>query len=260
MSYSVALVEHRQEIRYGASVDYVTFRPHVSGIGRVAVVGTPTWIAYSPSGTSIASGTTSVTADGSYSTVLATLAPSNTTTWFRAENYRLDITWAFGGVTYLTPVYFDVVRSPVRDAFGIGLDSFREEVSDAAERLLRQADAVTDGRTAEQHSSVLAQKAWSDVRVWLRAAADASGDVFARLVVHRESLAPVVVARAVARMYRAEGGGPESESAALADQWDREAQARFRSLPRLSYDADDDGAADSTLPRPSSVRARRRWE
>jgi len=182
-----------------------------------------------------------------------------TATYPLDEHYRIDITWVYSGVTYVTAVYFDVVRTPVNDALGVSLNDIVEEVSDASERLLRQADVIADGRTAEAHASVLAYKAWQDLRGWLKAASGSLGTIYPRLILDRAALKRVLVAQAVHRMYRAEGGGLDSESRGLAEDWKDEARARFSGLGRLDYDASDDGAADSARGSFSVRHARRRW-
>tara|TARA_Y100000310_G_scaffold325083_1_gene388023 strand:- start:1378 stop:2202 length:825 start_codon:yes stop_codon:yes gene_type:complete len=259
VAYLAELDDHRWMVRQGYASNTVTFWPKAHGAGNVQVTDTPTYEIFSPGGTSIGSGNTTVTTDASGDQLDVTVDASATATYVLDENYRIDVTWVYSGTTYVTAVYFDCVRSVVNDALGVSLNDLVEEVSDAAERLTRQGAAIVTGRTAEQHASTLAYKAWEDVRTMLRAQAGVQGTTYPRLIIDRAALRRVVIAQALHRMYRAEGGGVDSESRALAEDWREEATSRLRGLGRLAYDSSDDGVPDSVRGSFSVRRARRRW-
>jgi hypothetical protein len=65
------------------------------------------------------------------------------------------------------------------------------------------------------------------------------------------------VARACARIFRAEGGGLESESRQLFEDWSEESVLRMNELGPLAYDSTEDGAADSIVSGWATVQCRR---
>lgn len=115
-------------------------------------------------------------------------------------------------------------------------------------------------RSAEEQAAMLAMHAWQDIRAQLRSQLQGEGRIYPRLILDREGLRRVVAAQAVARAYRARGGGLDSASRTLAEDWAREAQARLSSLGPMAYDSDEDedGTADASLSS-GTVRVRRSW-
>ena len=174
------------------------------------------------------------------------------------ENYSVLLTWVYSGMTHVSTVRFDCVLDPVGD-LNVTLNDLIEEVVDMDERLTRQATIQGTGRTAEQAASIYAVKAWGDVYRWIKSKSDAQGGIVPRLIVDREALRRVVVARACARVFRAEGGGLDSESRQLFEDFSDEAVARFSELGPLAYDSAETGVADSTVSGWSVVQTQRTW-
>ena len=258
MVFAAELDDVRQQIRRGAAAasNQVTFWPSIAGSGNVSISGTATYEIFKDSDSAIASGSMTETVVDSVSKLTVGVDASDTAIYTLAENYALVVTWTNSGVTYVSTVRFDCVLEPVTD-LNVTLNDLIEEVADMAERLTRQGAAQASGRTAEQVASLLAVKGWGDVRRWLKATSEASGEIVPRLIVDREALRRVVVARAVARAYRAEGGGLDSESRQLYEDWDDESQTRFRELGPLSYDSSSDRVVDSKIGGFAVVATRR---
>lgn len=171
------------------------------------------------------------------------------------------ITWRdASGTEYVNSVRFDVVLEPY-DGAGVSIDDLVDEVADIRELLDAQAaaQAATTPRTAEQQASLIAGKAWEDVRRWIKAQLAQRGRIFPRLILDRESINEVIVAQALSRVYRAQGGGPESNAREAADFWNKEAVSRLSSLGELPYDEDENRAEDSTVNVGSVVTVRRTW-
>lgn len=261
MAYAAELDDIRQEVRRGYASNSIRYWPKRPDVGNVAVTGTPTYSLFKPtdSDSAIVSGSVTVTDVGGVDRLDITVDATDTDTYQLAEHFAAVITWTYGGVAYVSTVRFDCVLEPVSDAFGVSLNDLVEEVSDMAGRVLAQADVIDDGRTAEAHATIVALKAWQDVRRWVKSHLEARGSIIPRLIVDREALRWVVVAQAVARVYRAEGGGLDSESRALAADWSDEAQARFAGLGPLKYDDTEDRTPDDVLTGWGTVQTRRAW-
>lgn len=258
MTYAAELDDRRQEVRRGNASAVLHFWPKVLGTGNVAADPSPapSYSIVSPTGTALASGTGTITAVDGVSrigcVVDASLLPLG-------ENYSCLLTWTTGGVSYLSTIRFDVVLEPW-DGADCGLNDLTDEVADIGELLDAQAQAQgTVGRTREQQAALLAAKATSDVKGWLRQQLAARGRIYPRLVVQREELRRVVAAQALARAFRAQGGGADSASRALAKEWEEEARNRLLGLGELDYDEDEDQTADSTISVSRVVTVRRSW-
>lgn len=238
----------------------MTFWPKVLGTGNVAAATSPapSFSVLDPLGVEIASGTPTATTIDSVTRFRCTISGSGLTL---GENYACVITWRdSGGTEYVNTVRFDVVLEPY-DGADVSIDDLVDEVADLRELLDAQAaaQAATTPRTAEQQASLIAGKAWEDVRRWIKAQLEQRGRIFPRLILDREAIRFVVVAQAVSRVYRAQGGGPESNSRGLADDWTKEAQTRLASLGDLPYDEDENRVEDSTVTLGGVVTVRRTW-
>lgn len=260
MAFAAELDDVRQQIRQGgdAASNIVVFWPSVAGTGNVPVTGTPTYELRKDTTASIGSGSVTVTDVDGISKITIGIDASDTSVFELLENYSAIITWAHGGRTYVSTVRFDCVLDPIGD-LNVTLNDLIEEVVDMDERLTRQAAIQGTGRTAEQAASVYAVKAWGDVYRMLKAKSEAQGGLIPRLIVDREALRRVVVARACARVFRAEGGGLDSESRQLFEDFSEEAILRFQEMGPLAYDSSEDGAVDSTVSGWATVQCRRVW-
>lgn len=260
MGYQEELNDYRQEIRYGASDKELVFWPKRKG--ENISVTSATYSIFAPSvaydGTALETGSATKTTVDSVSKLTVTPDASDTTAWPMDENYRceFDITTTTDVIKSI--LYFDVVRVPWESE--ISLNDLKEEVPDIEERLTRMATAIESGRTAEEHAGTVAVKAWTDVREWLRQRADHDGHSYATMITNMTSVNRIVVAQCLARVFRGESGGIDSDSRQLAIDWANEAQSRFRGLGVVQYDTNQDGAVDIVKRGWSSVRmSRRRW-
>jgi len=257
VTFAAELDDVRQQIRQEGTTT-IRFWPSVAGSGNVLITGTPTFSILKDTTTAISTGNATATTVDGITKISISIDASDKTVWELRENYAAIITWAHGGETHVSTVRFDCVLEPVTD-LNITLNDFIEEVVDMDERLERQAAIQAAGRTAEQAASLLAVKAWGDVRRWLKANAESTGGFLPRLIIDREGLRRVVIARAISRAYRADGGGPDSESYLLHEDWLIESQARFKELGPLAYDSNEDRIEDSTIGSWATVRTRRTW-
>tara|TARA_B100001123_G_C15076255_1_gene933773 strand:+ start:166 stop:948 length:783 start_codon:yes stop_codon:yes gene_type:complete len=260
MVFAAELDDVRQQIRQGgnAASNQVVFWPSVAGTGNVAVSGTPTYEIRKDSTAAIATGDATATTVDGVSKLSIGIDATDTAVFELKENYSVLLTWVYSGMTHVSTVRFDCVLDPVGD-LNVTLNDLIEEVVDMDERLTRQATIQGTGRTAEQAASIYAVKAWGDVYRWIKSKSDAQGGIVPRLIVDREALRRVVVARACARVFRAEGGGLDSESRQLFEDFSDEAVARFGEMGPLAYDASETGVADSTVSGWSVVQMRRTW-
>lgn len=258
MTFAAELDDVRQQIRRGgdAASNIIVFWPSVAGTGNVTVTGTPTYELRKDTTAAIGSGSVTVTDVDGVSKITIGIDATDTTVFELLENYSAIITWVHGGRTYVSTVRFDCVLDPIGD-LNVTLNDLIEEVVDMDERLTRQAAIQGTGRTAEQAASVYAVKAWGDVYRMLKSKSEAQGGLIPRLIVDREALRRVVVARACARIFRAEGGGLESESRQLFEDWSEEAIQRFQEMGPLAYDSTEDGASDSIVSGWATVQCRR---
>ena len=260
MVFAAELDDVRQQIRQGgaAASNILKFWPSVAGTGNVLVTGTPTYSLKKDSTAAIVTGSATATTVDGVTKITIGIDATDTTVFELKENYSALITWVHSGMTYVSTIRFDCVLDPVGD-LNVTLNDLIEEVVDMDERLSRQATIQGSGRTAEQAASVYAVKAWGDVYRWLKSKTEAQGGILPRLIVDREALRRVVVARACARVFRAEGGGLDSESRQLFEDWDLESTARFSEMGPLAYDSNEDGLPDSTVSGWSVVQTLRSW-
>lgn len=254
MTYAAELDDGPREFRRGFASNVLHFWPKVPGIGNV-LADSATCSLYKPDGTLIASPSVTLTTIGGVTRFDVTVDMSNTTTYQLAEGYRADITWAYGGDTYLDGPRFSACTAPYRPH--ISLNDLVEELADCEQILTGQAQALADLRTAEQHASVLGVKAWADVYQALQARIRADGQIAPRLILEQWKINPVIRAKALELMFRAEGGTGRSRE--LAEDWKREVERRLLLVGELTYDSDDDQVMDSTAANPVSVSCRRAW-
>ena len=262
MSYRAELDDYHQECRYGTRFQKVFLWPKVPGAGNIVVANTSTLTVFPPSGTAAVLGpvTTVNTTSGGYTQLSYEIDARDTSAWPIGENYRA--LWEYTpasetGILVHKTTLFSVVREPYRPS--VSLNNFLEEAVEAGDILLRQAEILADGRTAEQHASILANKAWGDVREWVRQSMSNDGKTIARSIMDHQSVTRVVVAQAMARMYRAEGGSNDSVAAQKYDDWKKDAWARFKNMPPMAYDASGDLIPDSEVRGPVTVIPSRSW-
>ena len=326
MAFEAELDDVRQEVRRGYASNVIVWWPKRPGLGNVVVTGTPTYSIEDPAGTSIVSGSCTVTSGGLIATTGVTVASnvatatvaadhgvsegqvisttglttdassvavtsvtsttivyplttgdgaladgvgsivtadklsvavdaSSTTTYALDTDYSWIITWTFGGVAYVDTVRFDSVLEPFTPR--VSLNDFVSEVADSEQRLDRQATRVASGRSAAQHASVLGVLAWADVRQRLRAKASQEDVRLPMAIVDREPIQRVVVAAAIAIMYRAEGGGLESEHRDNYELWRDLADTRFASMGPIKVSTNDNRVADDVIDSFGSVSCRR---
>jgi hypothetical protein len=242
-------IDRRQEARRGYASNVITHWPKSPGVGNVAVTGAIASV-YKPDGTLIAVPAVTNTSVDGVSRLRVTV---DATSLDLGEDYSVIFTSTYDGTARLATVHFDVVREPFNAADYVSLNNLVSELADLTDRLGRQAAVQASGRTAEQQASLLVARAWSDVRIWIRDQLKTQGRIYPRLILDREAVCRVVVAQAISRAFRADGGGPESTDRALADDWKTEAGTRLAEMGQLAYDETDDGVADTLLDAPSSV-------
>lgn len=257
MTFAAELDEVRQEVRRGFNANRLRFWPKAPGVGNVAVTGTPTYAVYTPAGAAITSGNATATSVDGVTRIDVTIDASNTTLYALAEGYRVDLSWTYDSLPRLTTFRFDCVREPYVP--GVGLNELVGEVAGLAERLTTQAEAQATGRTAIQLASYYGVLAWGDVRAWLREQAKDLGTIYPHLIVDRELVERAVIAQAVSRAFKAEGGGAESEERLLAEDWAATAKQRFGEMGPLKYDSDDDAVADAEVSTWRSIEFQRSW-
>jgi hypothetical protein len=262
VTYQAELDDVRQEIRRGYASNVVTFWPKHPGVGNVAVTGTPTYEIYKPGeSTATVSGSVTVTTLGhgssEISKITTTIDASNTSTFELTTDWSWVVTYVYDGITYTETIRFDVVIEPYRPL--VSLNDLQNEIADIGTRLKRQATAIAGGRTAEQHASVLGMQAWAQVRLWLMSKIYAQGGSRPFLIVDREPIRLCIVAKALELAFRAEGGGLDSESRALAEDWRTEADSRWSAMGPLSFSTTDDRDGDVVVSSWTSQRMRRTW-
>jgi len=79
------------------------------------------------------------------------------------------------------------------------------------------------------------------------------------LIVDREPIRLAIVAKGLELTFRSEGGGLDSESRALAEDWRTEAESRWASMGPLSFSTTDDRDGDVVVSSWTSQRMRRTW-
>jgi hypothetical protein len=261
MSYLPELDDGPKEVRRGYAGNVLRFWPHVPGIGNVQLAAAPTFKVFNPSGTQIGGDAVSTITDlGAplVSRVNLAIDASDTDAWELGDHYRVEVTWVYQGEETQSTVHFSCSREPYTP--NLSLNDFVEEAADAAQYLEAQAQVLDAARTAEEHASVLAVKAWSDVYGWLQNRLFSEGErIVPRCVIPKWKLNRVVIAQALHRMYRAEGGAIDTPSSDLTLEWKDEAATRFDALGALDYDADEDGTVDQEVTGPVSRKMRRSW-
>lgn len=258
MTYAAELDDRRQEVRRGYASNVVRLWPKVAGTGNVLATSATAEI-FNPSGTSLGAASVTNTTVGGISRLDIAVDASSSTTYELRENYAAVVTWAHAGVTYVGTVRFDCVLEPW-DGSDLSLNDLLDEVADLGELLQQQVDAKGDNaRTIEQEASLLGVRACTDVKGWIRAQLEAKGRYYPRLILQREELRSVIVAQAVARCYRARGGGADSPARQLYLDWTAEAQSRLKALGELDYDSSEDRVADDSVGGWGSVRIGRSW-
>lgn len=264
MTYLAELDDGPREVRRGYAGNVLHFWPKVPGVGNVQLGAAPTFTLWKPDGTQIGGALNATTTDfgdvgEEVTRVELAVDASNVDTYELAEGYRAEVTWTYGGQERQTTLRFACAREPFTP--NAGLNELAEEVADAPQILEGQAQMLDATRTAEEHASVLVVKAWTDVYRWLQARLRKEGErIVPRLLVPQWKLEHVVIAQALHRMFRAEGGGDDSNAAQLAKNWAEEATNRFGALGALEYDEDDDGTPEVEISGPVTHRVRRSWD
>lgn len=257
MTYEAELDDRRQEVRRGNATASVVFWPKVLGVGNVTI-SAPTYSLIDPEGDTLSSSTATIT---TFATCVRVNCAVDASSLALDENYAAIITWSYGGETRETSVRFDVVLEPW-DGSDVSINNLVDEVADIGDLIEAQANQVTGDsgtRSREQQASMLAMKACTDVKQWIRSQLEAKGRFFPRLILNREALRGVVVAQTIARAYRAQGGGRDSPARALAEDWTAEAKQRLAGLGELDYDEDEDRVADTVIGGWSTVKIARSW-
>jgi len=263
VSYLAELDDYPQEVRQGFAANVLRFWPKVLGTGNVAAdfVPLPSAVVYGPKGEALGAAAVLPQQVGNplVSRFDITINASAVASWPLGSNYRADVSWSFGAEARVDSLRFDVVRVPFLPH--ISLNDFLEEIADAGEYLEGQAEAILDGRTPEQHASILGVKAWGDVRRKLEAKLKtADGErVYARLIVDPTVLRRITIAQSIYRMFRAEGESEPNVAGGRLQEWKDEVELRMAELGELDYDADDDGVADEVLRPPVERQLLRRW-
>lgn len=255
MTYAAELDDRRQEVRRGYAANVIRCWPKAAGAGNVAVTA-PSATILDPDGESLGAASVTNTTVGAVSRLDLTI---DATSYELRENYAAVITWTYGGLAHVTTLRFDSVLEPW-DGSDVSLNDLVDEVADIGELLTGQIAAKGDtGRTIEQEASLLGVRACTDVKGWIRSQIEAKGRIYPRLILQRDELRAVVAAQAIARAYRAQGGGADSPARQLYQDWTGEAQSRLRALGELDYDADEDRVADAQIGGWGVVRLGRSW-
>jgi len=255
----------RQEIRRGYASNVIRWWPKWPGVGSVLLTSTPTATLHKPGASTEATGSAvvSMTTIESVSRVNITIDTTDANTWTLDEGYRADITWSYTDSdavahTEITSVRFDVCREPWRPE--INLSNLQDLVPDIAQRLLSCARSTKSDRTAEQLASVQGCLAWEDIRQHIVGLLSQQARIIPRALLPREALHRITCAQTIRSLFLGTAGGEDSENNTLAAIWTDEVNSRLRGLgSNIPYDADDDGAEDSTISGPSSVVVRRSW-
>lgn len=266
MTYLAELDDGPREVRLRYPGNVLHFWPKVAGTGNVQLAFEPVYRLLAPDGTQLSAGawlnaTNTDLGDVGEEVTRVDLAvdTQDTDRWPLGKGYRAEIVWDAPGEQRYETLHFSVARQPYRP--GISLNDFSDELADAPQILEGQAQALDAAHTAEQRAAVLAVKAWTDVYRWLETRLRNEGDrIVPRLVMPPWKLDHVVIAQALHRMFRAEGGGADSDAALLAQNWAEEATNRFGALGVLEYDEDEDGIPDVELSGPTTHRVRRSWD
>jgi hypothetical protein len=260
MTYQAELDDRPHEIRRGYAGNDLPFWPKVSGVGNVAIAGSATYSLFKPSGDLIALGlpaTATLVGSPNVTRLDLRVDASNTATYQLGERYRADVLFTYDGREQLRTVRFSVALEPYTP--DLSLNDFEDEVADSRQILEGQASEILEGRTPEQHASVLAVRAWVDVYRWLENRLRNEGRIMPRLIIDRWKIEQVVIAQAVYRMYRAEGTEEGTRVGDRTAYWKREALSRFEGLGELAYDQDEDQVADTTLRATVQRKLERSW-
>ena len=258
MAYAFEANDVRQEIAYSRSDGALVYWPKAPGVGNVSVTGTPTYSIFKENQTTaLVSGSMTVNNVFSVDKLTLTVDASSTTSYERAEDYRLVITYVYSGTTYVRTVRFDVVVEPFSPL--ISLNDLIDEVADMDQQLTRQGAAMSSARSAEQVASALGVSAWKAVRPRIMSRIRDAGGSRPWLIVNNEEVRYVCAAKAVELAMRAEGGGLESSWTDLGDYYRDEYDARFAGMGELRFSTDTDRDADVTLTGFAVKTATRSW-
>lgn len=251
--YQAELDDTRQELRRGAAGTVVLW-PKVAGDNVVASAAT--FAVYEPDGTQLASGTSTITTFDTDQASRIACAVSAVGLDL-AENYRVDVTYTAGGVDYVESVQFDVLAEPM-GTVQVSLNDLVDEVADAAQILERLAEQQGANETDVRLAARLALRGWGDVRGWLRRDIRKAGGAWPAYILDREDLRPVIVARALHRMYALQGRG-NATAAESADHWKAEADSRYAALPPIRFSDDEDKVETGEVATFGTIRMHRRW-
>lgn len=263
MVYTPELIGLRREVRR-STVTTLTYWPKLEPTGNITASATAsdnTYEVFDYGGVSIqASGNITVVAVTGVGSRFDLSIPSIATL---AEDNFVRMRYRETGVAtvYQQTIYFDVVTEPWGPS-QVSLNSLQDLVPTIGDRINRQALSV--GRTQEQHASQLAYQARVQLDEWLRgkisedaAAAGANINVRGpsladrytrpRLILNKERLHTIEVRLALACAFRGDmqrDVDSEEQGANLFEYWRQEAETSFRGLGPLKYDWTDDQIVD----------------
>ena len=258
MSYAAELDDYRQQIRRGSAAEQVRFWPKVPGSGNVLLDAAPSVALQRPDGTSLGTVTGTNVSVGGIHRVNIGIDASNLVNYTLDEGYAAIATYVVSGTTFVRTVRFDVALEPyVPD---ISINDLIEELAGIYEQLggLAAAFGASGAQpTTEELASIYGVRAWRDVRQQIRGQLSGTGRIFPRLIIDREEIRAVVAARAIALIFLAEGGGLDSASRALAEDWTARSNLRLSAMGEIPYDSDEDRVEDSSLDGFGVVHLRR---
>lgn len=246
---------------------------------NVVPSASPTWAIYSESGSSLTSGTGTVTAsaqDASQSYIAITVPNSLAL----GERYQLRVTWvaSVSGVTYEDIRLFDVVRFPFGAPYTSlnDLQELRSDISDRLNRIGVSLGYATGDTAREAGAAICAYHGRIALEARIRDQIErdaAAGDnrapnVRARsrymrpaLILDRTRLARVERYEAAAHAYRFDAKAPEDgdDSASQAYRHFRDqANLAWTQVGPLTYDSADTGQSDAQVAELSRVTFARR--
>jgi hypothetical protein len=181
--------------------------------------------------------------------------PVDATSYPLDTDYRVEVAWSDGTLSYVTTRWFDVCARPLDMLEILSLNDLQDVWPDVAAVLERQAEAQEATRTAEQQAQVLLLRAWEQVQRWIRkrVETDASGRNIAALLVDDTDVRPCVVYVAIALARMADGDMTSH------DAWIERAQRAWAEVPTLRFDSSQDGTPDLAVSGVGAVTLRRGW-
>lgn len=242
MTFAAELDDIRQQVRQGTGNTPIVYWPKVNGENvLVDASPTPTIAFYRNDGVVVqtATGVPATTVDGVSMWSINIIG----TNWPLGEDHLLEFFFYVNTVPYLRSLRFDVLRLPFSALDEVSINDLLDEYPDARRQCTRQALAQAPGRSPEDQAGILISKAWRDVRNWLRRKIDRdySGQSFVSLLTSSEDIRPVVVAMALSYMFRSDS------SFQAAEEWKRQAEARFSEMPALRFDSDQNRTPDAEV-------------